>query len=67
MWHWVKARVRTNQDIDPHLFTREIAVMEAIKMVNTEDEAQENMDDETPRPVRCNRQIEEKNSISAIW
>jgi hypothetical protein len=41
MWHWVKARVRTNQDIDPHLFTREIAVTEAIKMVNTEDEAQE--------------------------
>jgi hypothetical protein len=41
MWHWVKARVRTNQDIDPRLFTREIAIAEAIKMVNTEDEAQE--------------------------
>jgi hypothetical protein len=43
MWHWVKACVQTNQDIDPHLFTRarEVAIAEAIKMVNTEDEAQE--------------------------
>jgi hypothetical protein len=41
MRHWVKARVRTNQDINPQLFTREIAIAEAIRMVNTETEALE--------------------------
>lgn len=38
MRHWVKARVLTNQDIDPRLFTRDTAIEEAIKMVNYAEE-----------------------------
>lgn len=34
MRHWVKTRAHTNQDIDSALFTREVAVAEAITMVN---------------------------------
>jgi hypothetical protein len=26
MRHWVKTRVRTNRDIDPELFTRDVAI-----------------------------------------
>jgi len=39
MWHWVKTRTRVNQDINPELFTREVAISEAIKMVNIEEES----------------------------
>lgn len=41
MRHWVKTQNRVNQDIDPDLFTREIAVAEAIKMVTIADETLE--------------------------
>ncbi len=41
MWHWVKTRTRTNQSIEPHLFTREVAIAEAIKMVNIEADTKE--------------------------
>jgi hypothetical protein len=40
MRHWVKTRVRTNRDINPDLFTRDVAIAEAIKMVNIAEEAQ---------------------------
>jgi hypothetical protein len=36
---WVKTRIRTNRTIDPQLFTRDIAVSKAIKMVNQAEEA----------------------------
>jgi hypothetical protein len=46
MRHWVKTRVRTNRDINPALFTREVAITEAIKMVNiTEEEKPEKESD----------------------
>ncbi len=38
MRHWVKTRVRVNRDINPDLFTREVAINEAIKMVNAAEE-----------------------------
>jgi hypothetical protein len=38
MRHWVKTRVRINHDINPDLFTREVAINEAIKMVNAAEE-----------------------------
>jgi hypothetical protein len=38
MRHWVKTRVRTNRPIDSNLFTREVAIAEAIKMVNIAEE-----------------------------
>jgi hypothetical protein len=38
MRHWVKTRVRTNRSIDPILFNRDVAVNEAIKMVNIAEE-----------------------------
>ena len=38
MRHWVKTRVRTGRDIDSRLFTRDIAITEAIKMVNIAEE-----------------------------
>jgi hypothetical protein len=41
MWHWVKTRTRTNQSIESHLFTREVAITEAIKMVNIEADTKE--------------------------
>jgi hypothetical protein len=34
MRNWVKTRVRTNRPIDTDLFTRDVAIAEAIKMVN---------------------------------
>jgi hypothetical protein len=34
MRHWVKTRFCVNCDINPDLFTREVAIHEAIKMVN---------------------------------
>jgi len=39
MWHWVKTRTRVNQDINPELCTQEVAILEAIKMVNIEEES----------------------------
>jgi hypothetical protein len=36
--HWVKTRVRVNRNINPDLFTREVAINEAIKMVNAAEE-----------------------------
>jgi hypothetical protein len=39
MWHWIKTRTRLNQDIDSELFDREVAISEAIKKVNIEEES----------------------------
>jgi hypothetical protein len=39
MWHWVKTRTRLNQEIDSELFMREVAISEAVKMVNVEEES----------------------------
>jgi hypothetical protein len=39
MQNWVKTRVRLNQNIDPQLFTRDVAIAEAIKMVNIAEES----------------------------
>jgi hypothetical protein len=41
MWHWVKTRVQVNLDIVPQLFTREVAIAEAIKMMKIADEGTE--------------------------
>ena len=38
MRHWAKTRVHTNRDIDPELFTCDVAISEAIKMVNVTEE-----------------------------
>jgi hypothetical protein len=38
MRHWVKLRVRTNRSIESNLFTRDVAIAEAIKMVNIAEE-----------------------------
>jgi hypothetical protein len=38
MRNWVKTRVRTNCPIDADLFTRDVAIAEAIKMVNQAEE-----------------------------
>jgi len=38
MRHWVKMRVCTDRDISPDLFAHEVAIAEAIKMVNIAEE-----------------------------
>lgn len=50
MRHWVKTRVRTNRDISPELFTRDVAIAEAIKLVNVAEEAATEKDSDVKMP-----------------
>ena len=50
MRHWVKTRARTNRDIDPALFTREVAVSEAIKMVNIAEQPESEKESDVKMP-----------------
>jgi hypothetical protein len=50
MRHWVKTRARTNRDIDPALFTREVAVAEAIKMVNIAEQPESEKESDVKIP-----------------
>lgn len=59
MWHWVKTKVHKNHDIDPRLFTREIAIAEAIKMVNYAEEPTVEKESDVKMP--------EKFKISSKW
>jgi hypothetical protein len=59
MRHWVKTRVRTNRDIYPDLFTRDVAIAEAIKMVNLALEAQGEKE--------SNVKLPEKFKITSKW
>jgi hypothetical protein len=52
MRNWVKTRVRTNPPIDPDLFTREVAVAEAIKMVNQAEEIAIEKDTDVKAPEK---------------
>ena len=52
MRNWVKTRVRTNRPIDPDLFTREVAVAEAIKMVNQAEEIAIEKDTDVKAPEK---------------
>jgi hypothetical protein len=59
MRHWVKTRVRTNRDIHPDLFTRDVAIAEAIKMVNIAEEAQGEKESDVKLP--------DKFKITSKW
>jgi hypothetical protein len=59
MRHWVKTRVRTNRSIDANLFTREVAIAEAIKMVNIAEEVISEKESDVKLP--------EKFKISSKW
>jgi hypothetical protein len=54
MRHWVKTRTCTNRNIDPALFTREVAVAEAIKMVNItgQPESEKELDVKMPKKFK---------------
>jgi hypothetical protein len=59
MRFWVKTRVRTNRTIDPQLFTRDVAVSEAIKMVNQAEEATADKESDVKLP--------EKFKLTSKW
>jgi hypothetical protein len=59
MRNWVKTRVRTNRDINPALFTRDVAIAEAIKMVNIAEEVQSEKESDVKMP--------EKFKITSKW
>jgi hypothetical protein len=59
MRHWVKTRVRTNRDIDPELFTRDVAISEAIKMVNVTKEVISEKESDVKMP--------EKFKLTSKW
>jgi hypothetical protein len=59
MRHWVKTRVRTNRDINPVLFTRDVAIAESIKMVNIAEEVQSEKESDVKMP--------EKFKITTKW
>ncbi len=54
MRHWVKMGVCTNRDITPELFTREVAIAEAIKMVNIAEEIISKKESDVKFPEKFN-------------
>ncbi len=60
MRHWVKTRVRTNRDINPDLFTGDVAIAEAIKMVNLAEEApgEKESDVKLPKKIQNYKQMD---------
>jgi len=59
MRHWAKTRVHTNRDIDPELFTRDVAISEAIKMVNVTKEVISEKESDVKMP--------EKFKLTSKW
>lgn len=66
MRHWVKTRVCTNRDISPILSTRDVAIAEAIKMVNIAEEVQAEKESDVKLPENSRSLLSGSSSLSLL-